>query len=446
MSSDPENEFFSDGLTEELINLLTYVPGLRVVARTSVFCFKNVVKDIREIGSQLNVQTVLEGSVRKAGNQLRVTAQLIDVSTGYHLFSRTFPREFRDVFAVQEELAGAVVSEITPQMSADASPVPQSTPSLEAYTLYLKAKSVMTTRFHGPRECIDMFQEVLALDPDYAPAWAALANAYCLQVWFGMMSAKTAMPLARHSSLKALEADDTNGLAHATLGLSQTMFDWDWAGAEQSFQRAIKAQPGLSGAHQLYGFTCLMPQLRIEEGLAEIDRALVLNPICPILSGSALHSYAAAGRHDLALRQHSLIRPICPNHPVTYGGMGLSYELQGRYDEAVAMYNKGVELSHRTYYPLACLGHLLARTGAPEKAREILGELLEKLQANYGPALVHLGLGNMNEAVRWLDRAMDEREPHVLTMLFDPRFAPLRAHPSGQQLLARMGLAPAAIV
>jgi serine/threonine-protein kinase len=426
MSGDPENEYFSDGLTEELINVLTYVPGLRVVARTSVFCFKNVARDVREIGAQLNVRTVLEGSVRRAGNQLRVTAQLIDVSTGYHLFSRTFPREIKDVFAVQEELAGAVVTEIMPQVRAESQPLVRNyTADLDAYTLYLKGMFTMSNRFTGARDCVEIFRQVLDRDPAFAPAWAGLANAYCMQAWYDFLPSKVAMPLARDAALKALELDDALGLAHAALGMARSVLDWNWEGAEDSYRRAIAAQPGLAAAHQYYAFTCLMPQRRFQEGIASTERALLLNPFDAVLSGAAMAIFAGVGDFDAVYRQHLLSKESNPNHPVTYGGLGGGYVMIGRYQEAINEFRKAAELSHRASYPVAGMGHALAKSGDLAAAGQILEELLMRPPFGFGLALVHVGLGNHAEAIRWFEMAMEKREPHILAAAFDVRFAQL---------------------
>lgn len=444
MSSDPENEYFSDGLTEELINVLTYVPGLRVVARTSVFCFKNTAKDIREIGNQLNVRTVLEGSVRRAGNQLRVTAQLIEVSTGFHLLSRAFPREMKDVFTLQEELAGAVVKEIMPQVRGEARPaVREHAIDPAIYSLYLKGMFTLANQYFGPRDCIEIFRQVVEKEPAYAPAWAAIANAYFLQCWFGMMSSKDGMPLAKSAALKALDLDDSIGLAHAMLGAIQAVLDWDWNGAEQRFRRAIQVQPGLAVAYQVYAFGCLLPQRRFDEATAQIERALQLNPFDPLLCSGAILAYTAAGNYEAARHQHALAREVHPNNPLTYGTFGVTCETEGNLDRALQMYRRAAELAPRAPFPLAAIGNVLAQSGDVAGAQKILEQLPELNQSGFAMAIVNLGLGNKSQAIQWLTTSMERREPHLLTVPFDPRFAPLREAPEFQRLLGQMGLAPA---
>ena len=445
MSTDPENEYFADGLTEELINVLAYIPGLRVVARTTVFCFKNTAKDVREIGAQLKVRTVLEGSVRKSGNQLRVTAQLIDVATGYHLLSRTFPRELKDVFAVQEELASAVVTEIMPQIRTEAAPsVRNYTADLEAYNLYLKATFILSNSYTGARDCVEIFRQVLDKDPTYAPAWAGLANAYCLQCWYGLMASKTSLLLAQNAAQKAIDLDDTLGLGHTILGVVQANLNWDWKSAERSFHRAIAVQPSFAMAHQMYSYMCLLPQRHFAESIALTERALLLNPFDPVLGACAIFTYIAVGDYAAALRQNTLTREAHPRHPVAYGSIGPMYEMEGRWDEAISAYRKAAEFSRRTPYVIASLGHALAKSGALDEAREILDELLTATPYNFAVSLVHLGLGNHGEAIGWLAKGLEDREPHTILIPFDPRFNTLRAEPEFRQLLDKMGLARAA--
>jgi len=441
MSGDPENEFFSDGLTEELINVLTYVPGLRVVARTSAFCFKNTAKDVREIGAQLNVQTVLEGSVRKAGNQLRVTAQLIDVATGYHLLSRTFPRELKDVFAVQEELASAVVTEIMPQVRPETRPIAHHyTANIDIYNLYLKGMLALANRFTGPMDCMPIFRQVLQEDPNYAPAWAGMANAYCMQAWFAMLPPIEAMILGQRAALKAIGLDDTQGLAHTMLGMTQAVMNWDWQSAERSFQKAIQVQPSLAVAHEYYAFTCLMPQQRFEEALRATERALVLNPFDAVMSGAAVLLFAAAGKEGAALRQHALCQEVHPNHPVTHGSVGFVHEMAGRLEEAITAYRTATKLTPHAAFPHAAMGHALAKSGKMEEAKQVLQDYLNSKADGVCACLIYLGLGDHAEALRWLKKGMDAREPHALLPAFDPRFAPLRKHPEFRQLIGQMGL------
>jgi TolB-like protein/tetratricopeptide (TPR) repeat protein len=440
MSGDPENEHFADGLTEELINALTYVQGLRVVARTSVFCFKSSIKDIREIGTDLNVETVLEGSVRRSGNQLRVTAQLIDVSTGYHLLSRTFPRELKDVFALQEELASAVVTEIMPAGRAPSSVAINRTTNLEAYDLYLKAMAMAGNRFSGPVQAAEMFREVLEKEPEFAPAWAGLACSLGLMAWFAFMPARSAMPKAKHAAQRALQLDPRQGLAHACLGVVQGAFEWNWEESERSFERAIEVQPGLAITHQFHAICCLLPQMRFQEATAATERAIALNPLDGVLSGTAIYVYASVGDLDAAEKRYAISKEVFPNHPLIHVPHGLALEQRGRLPEALASYQRAADLSGQTAIGLGSVGRALALSGDLAGARRMLVEL-EKQPANgFSFAMLYSGLGEDEEALRWFEKAVDEREPHVITAPFDPRFRTLRAQPRFAQIMAKIGL------
>src|SRR4030095_1424816 len=254
MSADAANEYFSDGLTEELINRLTAVPQLRVVGRTSVFHFKGRNEDVREIGARLNAGTVIEGSVRQSGDQLRVTAQVIDVRTGYHLLSRTYQRENKDVFALQGELAQAVVDEVLRDSAAVATMGVRAghRTDLDAYNLYLRGMYAMWNRFGDLRECVTLLREALSFDAHYAPAWAGLANAYWTLAWFYLMPWHEAMPLSRDAALRTLELDPGSAHGHSSLGIVECGFEWNWDSGERHFLRAIELQPGLAVIYPFY--------------------------------------------------------------------------------------------------------------------------------------------------------------------------------------------------
>ncbi len=443
MSGDPENDYFADGLTEELINVLAYVPGLRVVARTSVFRYKNAAKDIREIGNELNAKTVLEGSVRKAGSQLRVTAQLIDTATGYHLFSRTYPRELRDVFAVQEELSASVVAEIMPKVRGEAAhPVSHShTNNIGAYNLFLKGVYTLANTFPGALESVKIFRQVTEQEPSYAPAWAGMAHSYFVLAWFSILRARDAMPLAREAARRAIELDETLGQGHAVLGMIQAAFEWDWEVSEKCFRRAIELQPSLSIAHHFYSILCLLPQGRIAEAVTYTDHAMNLNPFDPVLGGAASLVHFIAGNVQAAERQHEITSTANPRHPLTFMAMGFGREMKGRHEDAVGFYRKAVEFSNRAPVPVGSLAHALAKTGNQEEAQRLLQELLAAPRpSGFSLAVAHEGLGMRDEAMRWFTLAMEEREPQCVIATVDPRLHSLRSSETGRRLMSAMNL------
>lgn len=442
MSPDPENEYFADGLTEELINVLTYVPQLRVVARTSAFIFKNTAKDVREIGAKLNVRTVLEGSVRRSGNQLRVTAQLIDVSTGYHLFSRTFPRELKDVFAVQEELASAVVAEIMPQVRGASQPaVRNQTGDLSAYDLYLKGINTMETRFTGPTEAVGIFRQALDRDPNFAPAWGGLAAAHILIAWFAMLPAKEHLGLSKRAALNALALDEKLGQAHAALATAQAILDWDWEGARENFERACALQPGLAMVHQAYAMFYLLPKWRLADAVTTMERALVSNPFCVLLGSTAMLTFAATGDFKAALTRHNISVQMHPNHPLAYAGFGVALEGEGRLEEAVSVYRKAVERSPGAPLPMAALGSVLARLGQRDEAERLIQALHDApTRAALPLSLMCSALDDEEGAVNWMTQALDNREPQLVLAAFDPRFARVREVPRVRKMLYDIGL------
>ncbi len=448
MSSDPENEYFSDGLTEELINILTTVPGLRVVARTSVFCFKNVVQDIREIGAKLKVQTVLEGSVRKSGNQLRVTAQLIDVTSGYHLLSRAYPRELSDVFAVQEELANSVVAEIMPHMRRGKakSALHVTTANLSAYNLYLKGMYTLANGYNGPRESIGVFEQVLKLDPGYAPASAGLAYSYFLLAWYAAMRSREAMALGKAAAQNALKIDQNLALGHTILGAIQATFEWNWAKAEASFLRAIELQPSLALAHHLYAGSCLTPQNRMPEARIAIERALELNPLDPLTRATAIYICAAAGDFAAAQQHFQMALEINPRIPFAYRSMGWVHQIRGEFEESIASFRMACELSQRASIPLGGLGHALAQAGQCEEARALIHEIENaRDRSSLALAILHLGLGDPARALDLMEQAIEDREPHWVLIPLDPRVNVLRSEPRFQNVLSRLGLQSVAV-
>jgi adenylate cyclase len=442
MSADPENEYFADGLTEELINVLTQVPGLRVVARTTVFCFKNAAADVREIGAKLKVESVLEGSVRKSGNQLRVTAQLIDVASGFHLLSRAYPRELKDVFAVQEELANAVITEIMPQVrKASIEPVRVSTGDLGAYALHLKGMCALPRGHSGPRESAELFKQALAIDPRYAPASAGLAWAYFLMAWYSSMPVREAMSLGKAAAQNAIRLDPSVALGHAALGAVLGAFEWKWREAEESFQRAISLQPGLAVVHQLYAGTCLLPQKRVSDATAAIDRALASNPFDPMVASTAVYTYSIGGNYEAALQTYSLGVEVNPKSPLLYRAMGLAHQVAGHMDKAVKDFQTACDAAGRSPVALAALGQALARSGDREGAQAILRELeSSKGRTALAMAYMTMGLNRPEESLGWLEKAADEPEPHLMMIPVHPVFDPLREHRRFHQLMQRMHL------
>jgi TolB-like protein len=439
MSSDPDNEYFSDGLTEEIINRLACIGSLQVVARTSAFRFKGVHEDVRAIGAQLDAGSVLEGSVRHSGDQLRVTAQLIDVESGYHLFSQ---REFRDVFELQDDIAQVVAAEIAP--AGEPGPLQtlkSRTANLNAYNAYLRGTHVMSNRFTGASDSLAYFREALELDPLFAPAWAGMSRAYFTQGWFYLAAPNEMMQLSRMAALKALEVDPDSAMGLSCLASVECAVDWAWDRAAKRFRRALELQPGLAEGYQDYAHLCLLPQLHLEPACEASEKAVSLDPLNPWLQAGLIYCYGRAGRLADAIRRHSLAVNVAPDYGPIAAAMGVSYEWNGEPGTAIPLYRLCCDQTANAPYALSCLGHALGVTGQHEEAQEVLMRL-EALPTRWPAeeARIQGGLRRTEETLRLLDQAADQRALYLLRTVGDPRFDWLLGNSRYQALLARMGL------
>jgi TolB-like protein len=443
MSADPENEYFSDGLTEELINRLASVPALQVVARTSAFRFKGRHEDIRDIGVQLNAGSVLEGSVRRSGDQVRVTAQLIDVGSGYHVFSRTYQRAFGSLFELQDELAQSVADEIVPRARGEAVPaIARSHPAKpEAYSLYLRGMFALANRAPDLLPSVELFRESIRLDPTHAPAWAGLAQCYWLLSWYLQMPSEQAMPLSKEAALRALELDPDSAQGHVSLGIVESGFEWRWASGETHFKRAIELQPSLATIYPFYAVVGLLPQRKLDEACRMIERGVSLDPFNLLTHTIAMFVYGNAGRYEAALRQHALGMELSPDAPSIVASIALVREWQGEVEEAIDGYRKAIAMVGDQPHFVSFLGHALAIAGRKTEAKR----MLEKLLAAPSPsdldiARVYTGLRDADEALRWLESAAERRIIHMLTVPADRRFDWLRPQPRFQEILRVMNV------
>lgn len=436
MSTDPDNEYFSDGLAEELIHALGKLGGIQVAARTSSFQFKNKAQDVREIGRHLGVGAVLEGSVRKAGSKVRVTVDLIDVADGYHLWTNRFDRELKDVFAIQEEIAGAIVQELEVKLTArpEEPLVKHYTEDLEAYTLYMKGRYYWEQRYSGGLErSIEFFRKAIEVDPGHALAHAGLADAYWSLGLYQIQPPKEVFPLATRSAKRALEIDDDLAEAHATLAVVRYLFEWDWAGAEDEFLRAIELNPHYSIAHGY--FAMMLATLgRQEEALTHARSAQDLDPFSDYARSLRAFTLSLLGHDDEAIAVGEEALELDPDSFLASWTLGWSYDRAGRYEDAIELYSRILELRGRVPSILALMGHALGKAGRHETARELLDELREGGSSDYvSPVFVgwiHQGLGETAAAVEEMDRAFENR-CHPINFVM---FGPFRDH------LARMGL------
>jgi len=446
MSPDPENEYFSDGVTEELINALVKVQGVRVVSRTSAFAFKGKQDDVRKIGRQLNVDTVLEGSVRKAVKRIRVTAQLITVADGYHLWSDTYDRELEDVFAVQDEISRAIVGVLKVQLlgDPDAPLVKKATDDVEAYTLYLKGRYHWNRRTEADlRKGLKHFEEALARDPGYTLASIGVADSYNILGFYSWLPPKESFPRAKAAAELALERDGTLATAYCSRGYARFYHDWDWAGAEQDFLQSIALDPSYGTAPQFYG-NLLAFLGRGDESIVAMKQALKIDPASPIRNAAAGWAYYQARRFGEAVAQLRATTELDPNFMIAHLWLGQAYAQTGQLDEAADEINTAIALSAHDAIALSALGSVHARAGRRDEATQIIAELDDLAGRRYVPqynvAMIHAALGQPDLAFARLERAYQDRAHQMVFLRVDPAADPLRTDPRFAVLLKRVGL------
>jgi len=450
LSADKENEYFSDGLAEDIIDALTQVPGLRVMARTSAFAFRGKEQDIREIGARLNVENILEGSVRRSGNRVRVTAQLVKASDGYHLWSQRFDREMTDVFAIQDEISQAIVEKLRVRLAGDRPMVKRYTENLAAYDLCLKARSRLLKMTQAGREAGRKYcEQAIALDPNYALAYVMLAESHLWSAFYGSTRPREAFAGAKSAALEAVRLDDTIADAHSALGTALGCGEFDWRGAEREFSRAMELNPSAAAVRYDYAWCYAMwflyPLGRVEQAIREMRRALVLDPLDPFynsLLGYLLHS---AHQFEPAAAQLRYAIDLDPTFFFPFWFLSSVYSLNGRLDEAIATGERANQLSGGHALTLGALGAAYGRAGRAAEARKLLEELKARRQLTYVPssalAWAHAGAGERDESLAWIARGIEERDPTVVTALKSaPVYDPMRSHPGFQALLRKMNL------
>jgi serine/threonine protein kinase/Tfp pilus assembly protein PilF len=448
LSADKENEYFSDGLAEDIIDALTQVPGLRVMARTSAFAFRGKEQDVRKIGTELNVENILEGSVRRAGNRIRVTAQLVKASDGYHLWSQRFDREMTDVFAIQDEISQAIVDMLRVRLTGDRPLVKRHTENVEAYYLYLRGHHcLLRVTGESLTKGKEYLEQAIAHDPNYALAYAGIAEYYCLSAWWGFISPKEALPKAKAAALEALGRDDMLAEAHLQLGMVKGMGDFDWAGAEREFQRALELNPASPTVRIWYVEFFLRPVGRLDEALLQARRAVELDPLSAYYTTLVGYLCYVRGQCDVAIAQHNRAMDLDPGWYIPHWLVALAQAQLGRLDEAITAARTGCELSGRNAPTLGILGLTYGLAERRSEARVLLKELQVQRGTTYVPpiamAMIYRGLGDVEQALEWLEQGVEERNLMAISVLkSDPVFMPLHGHHRYQALLQRMNLRP----
>lgn len=446
LSADKEQEYFCDGMAEDIINALTQVEGLRVVARTSAFAFKGKNQDVRQIGKELSVSSVLEGSVRKASNRVRITAQLINVADGYHIWSEKFDRDLADVFAIQDEISLAIVEKLKVKLLGDEKEkmLKRYTQNLEAYDQYLKGRYHWNRRTPDAlKKAVAHFEQVIQRDPEYALAYAGLADSYSMLEQVHVIPAKEAFPKARELARKALEIDETLAEAHTSLAYALWSYDWDWGGLEREFRRAIELNPNYATAHQWFAMA-LIYLGRTSEAIQEIQEALTLDPLSLIINTAAGWVYMYSGQEEKAMKQAERILDMDPTFGFAYYIFASVNERRGNHDEAVEEYLKGDTFSGRiSQQEAAALQSAYASagwTGYLRKWLEILQHKAEEGQVqHYEIALLHARLNETEKTIESLEKAYKERDQGLVGLLTDKEFDKLRSNPKFIELIKKMG-------
>ena len=448
LSSERENEYFSDGMTEELITALGKVEGLRVAARASSFAFKGKPLDVGQVSRALNVGAVLDGSVRRSGRRLRVTAELVNARDGSRLWADSYDRELRDVFRVQDELARAIVGALRVPLRlaarSDTTIVRAATKDPEAHDLYLQGRFLWNQRtYESLQRAADFFERAATRDPAYAQAYAGLADTYIVLPQYGAIRPRDALAKARRAVERALILDSTSAEAHASLGTVR-LYEYDWRGAETEFRRALALNPSYATAHQWYGLY-LSWVGRPDEALTEVERARALDPLSRIISSVLGSRLALSGRYDDAIRQLRSTLRLDPNFVPAQAWLCTVYLMKGDARSAITACERVATLTNRRF-GLGGLVSAYAAAGDHARAMVVLRELEARASREYvSPwqfAEAYLGLGDRDRTFAWLDSAYAAHDPFLLTTIVSPLWDPVRSDPRFARLRARLGLPP----
>ncbi|MGD8868344.1 MAG: tetratricopeptide repeat protein [Gemmatimonadales bacterium] len=445
MSGDPENEYFSEGITDDIITHLTKFSDLKVISRTSVMRFKDTAMSLREIASELGVATILEGGVRRSDDRVRINAQLIDAATDEHIWAEQYNRELTDVFAIQTDvalqIAGALQAQLSPEERGQVERRP--TENLEAYNLYLQGRYFWNKRTReGLESAIEHFRRAIDLDPEYALAWVGLSDAYTILADWGYVSLEKTIGEATAAATRALEIDETLGEAHIALAQIKA-HEWDWSGASEEFERGLRLSPGYASGHQWYG-THLGLIGRSEDSIREMERARELDPLSLIINANVGMVLRWAGRHEEAVKALRRTLELDPDFVGALQELGLTFEERSKFEDAIGAYERSLELSGGVI-GYGELGHVYAVTGRRPEALEMLQRLEAEATRRYVPpaefAVLHAGLGNTDIAFEWLEESYRQRDATLAWRTLTPGLDELRQDPRFDDLLARLGLA-----
>jgi DNA-binding winged helix-turn-helix (wHTH) protein/TolB-like protein len=438
-SADPDAQYINDKIAESLINSLSKLPQLRVVPRSVVAGYKGKEIDPRKVGEELNVRAVVTGRIRRHGDIINIQADLIDLQNVAQLWGQHYDHKVSDVLLVQDDISRDIFENLRVKLNVEEKK------QLEAYRLYLKGRNAWNKRTSDAlQEAIDFFNQAIAIDPNYGAAYAGLADCYNMLVVYGRLEPKEGFPKAKEAAERALEIDESSAEAHSSLAFIKFRWDWDRSATEREFQTAIKLKPAYAPAHQWYS-SYLVAVERFDEAIAEAKRTEELEPLSFVASSHLGWIYYLAGQNDKAIEQ---CRKILERDPSSFPArryLGLAYEAKGMYSEATAEFQTGVKLSGSPLM-LALLGHAYAVSGKTAEAKQVLSDL-QQLQGQryvspYTVAAIHAGLGDQDQAFKWLETAVEERDIWLMNLKVDPVFAKLRSQRKFTDILARIRLRP----
>ena len=447
LSGIPEDDYFCDGLAEELLNSLSRIKDLRVIARTSAFALRHCHLDMREIGRRLNATIVLEGSLQKTGNHLRVFTQLISTADGCHIWSERFDRQMDGVFAIQDEITEVIISKLKLKLMVDEKMalVKRHTESIDAYHLYLKGRYFFNKRFEpgAMQNAIGQYQKATQIDANYGLAYSGLADCYNLLGIFQFRSPSDVFPKAREFSERALKCDDSLGEAHASLGYTQMLYDWDWQGAGYEFKKALDLNPSYALAHFWYAqYLCAVQHFG--EAIAEAKRAQDLDPISVPINANVGLVLCWVRKYKEAREQLERTLELDPNHGLVHFYLGLVLKAEGKYEEAIAEFQKTLEKTGGMPLAMINLGYACAQSGKRSEAKNMLQEAEAQFKKRGLPvsllAWTHLGLGNLEKAFECLNQACEEHNPVLPWLGIYPEFDGLHGDPRFRELLRRLHL------
>jgi TolB-like protein/Flp pilus assembly protein TadD len=442
LSGNPENAYFTDGIQEEILTRLAKIADLKVISRTSTARYKSSPDNLRQIAKQLGVANILEGTVQKAADQVRVNVQLIKAETDAHLWAETYDRKLTDIFGVESDIAKTIADTLQAKLTGSEKNAitAQPTENTEAHEFYLKGRYFWNKRT-GPdlRKAIDYFKQAIDKDPKYALAYAGLADSYTLLSAYGAGSPQESFPSAKTAAQKALELDDTLAEAHTSLGQILLFYDLDLAGSTKEFERAIALNPNYATAHHWYGVGPAMSLGEFDRAIAELKRAQQLDPLSLIINADLGVAFATARRYDEAIAQLRKTIEMDPRFYYAHWNLGVALELKGELREALAEYKKAAELDDDPIV-LGLIAHAYAKLGERDQAVKLLAQLQQVAAHRYVPfstfAGVYMALGEKDKAIDYLERAYRD---HALSGIkVDPMLDPLRGDPRFEALVAKI--------